>query len=158
MDFLTINEDFYYKLSSDEQDDFVRAKTKNKETNCFIEHPILTDKKNNWIAEDYSVIQKNHCRKCKEELKPYKDIYERYFWTNLYKKFHYGNGYCKRCAQEKSGLDNLYKYTLDNFKSEEKNGSGYQENWTDFEVYKFESKRLDYDPECYREAYKWDDQ
>lgn len=37
MNFLTINEDFFYKSSSDEQNIFIRQKLKNQNTDYFTE-------------------------------------------------------------------------------------------------------------------------
>lgn len=99
MDFLTINEDFFYKSSCDEQDIFIRQKLKNQNTDYFTENPIKTDKKGKWIAEDFSTIPQNHCRKCKQEIKPYSEVFPRYFWDDLFKKYSLKNGYCKECAK-----------------------------------------------------------
>lgn len=99
MDFLTINEDFFYKSSCDEQDIFIRQKLKNQNTDYFTENPIKTDKKGKWIEEDFSTIPQNHCRKCKQEIKPYSEVFTRYFWDDLFKKYSLKNGYCKECAK-----------------------------------------------------------
>ncbi len=151
MDFLTI--DFYFETthSMQEIDDFIRAKLNNQNTDSFIENPIKTEK-GKWIAESFHLIEPKHCRKCKEELKPYKEVYERYFWSgDLYKKYSYKNGYCQKCAKEKQGDDNLWKYTKQNYIGEEKNGSGIVMLWKDFEVRSYDATKASLgDPECYK--------
>lgn len=58
-------------------------------------------------------------------------------------------------VQNKKTVKTIYLLILEKIlRKKKKNGSGSVQYWNGFEVYNFDSKSLDYDPECYREALK----
>jgi len=58
------------------------------------------------IAEDFTVIPANCCRKCHEKIKPYSADYERTVLTGGSCTYHYNmnNSYCEDCAKMKAGV------------------------------------------------------
>lgn len=64
------------------------------------------------VADDWTVISIKNCRRCKEEIKPYKEVYvgKIYCASWIEYVYKYGCGYCASCAAVKAAEHNVQRH------------------------------------------------
>jgi hypothetical protein len=63
---------------------------------------VWEESKDTIVAEDFTVIPKNHCRACKNPINAYRKQYLQRVAKNTFRPYSFDNCYCEQCAIERS--------------------------------------------------------